>query len=374
MFGALFLVALAGALPAPAQEPPPAPQQTFRLEWREDGFSLGTTLFGGNREVAFEAEPAYKGKVVHGALTIGDGPTDVIGYAIDRGAHKLYLDANRNRDLTDDTGSAYSVDDMGFLMTVRHVRVTIGEGPDARSYVLELRLWGGGSGGDATLQSGWEGQVTLHDQQWLVSVIDDGNGIFDHADRMAVVSASRTRTGVIDATSYETFYLRKDIFLGGHAYTVSCEFDEGAVVATFTEGEVPMGDLVIEGEHITRLFLQGDRVAILDDPGATVMVPEGTYTAGRVFLDGAEAGWFGCDELNTRLQITPGRTATLQAGGPLNNTLQFARSGMSLNLTYALTGAGAVNYERLSGRFDKNPRFLAFMGDTKIAEANFEYG
>lgn len=75
----------------------------FILSPVQDGFSLSAGLDGRDGQVVFKKEPAYAGTTVRrGAIRFGANRSDFIGLAIDVTANQLYVDRNRNLDLTDD--------------------------------------------------------------------------------------------------------------------------------------------------------------------------------------------------------------------------------------------------------------------------------
>ena len=79
---------------------------TAYLDYRELNYSIiNWGLPVTPRSSAFKKEPVFSGgKVIRGMLQLGGGTSDEMGFAWDRTAGKLYLDLNRNLDLTDDPG------------------------------------------------------------------------------------------------------------------------------------------------------------------------------------------------------------------------------------------------------------------------------
>ena len=80
---------------------------TYPLKYRASGESESFSLPLDKSEVRFKKEPAYEGEVVRSLLAVAPGGGEFIGFACDLQAKKLYLDLNRNLDLTDDPGGMF---------------------------------------------------------------------------------------------------------------------------------------------------------------------------------------------------------------------------------------------------------------------------
>ena len=113
MLGLLGL-AMASVMPVRAQETGATnaqfgPVVTAHLDYQEVSYSFanwGARV--GSKDPTFKKEPTLSGsKVVRGTLQLGANPSEEMGFAWDRNAGKLYLDLNRNLDLTDDPVSVY---------------------------------------------------------------------------------------------------------------------------------------------------------------------------------------------------------------------------------------------------------------------------
>ena len=121
---------------------------TVYLDYREVNYSIinwGLTLVA--KSSAFKKEPVFSGsKVIRGTLQLGGGASDEMGFAWDRGAGKLYLDLNRNLDLTDDPAGVFSCgrgsDDNYQIFTNVHLpfRTPVG----SRPMLVDLNFYGFG--------------------------------------------------------------------------------------------------------------------------------------------------------------------------------------------------------------------------------------
>src|ERR1017187_6248606 len=88
---------------------PPSNATTASLEYQETDYSVinwGVSLT--TQTISFKKEPvAASGKIVRGVLNFGGDASNSIPFVWQRDAGKLYLDLNRNRDLTDDPDGVF---------------------------------------------------------------------------------------------------------------------------------------------------------------------------------------------------------------------------------------------------------------------------
>ena len=83
---------------------------TVPLEYQETSYQfLFRNIPVECRQGLFPKEPApAPGHVVRGVLKFGDNPSNAIPFLWQPGAKKLFLDLNRNQDLTDDADGVFS--------------------------------------------------------------------------------------------------------------------------------------------------------------------------------------------------------------------------------------------------------------------------
>jgi hypothetical protein len=140
--------------------------------------------------------------------------------------------------------------------------------------------------------------------------------------------------------------------------------------------ESPRGDLKIEGQHISRILLDGgegdSHIEELTDPCGTVKVPVGTYRVQRVELQGGYMSLSGGTGELTKIAVTEDIPEVLKLGSPLRQEVQVTRQGRLLILNYKLLGIGGEAYRSTSTV--KPPRFTVYRGDKAIASGQFEYG
>ena len=76
----------------------------FRLQFTGTGLPPSSCRGVSEGEVAFRREPAYgDGEVARRALRVGPAESNFVGFAWDKAKGKLYLDTDRDLDLTDET-------------------------------------------------------------------------------------------------------------------------------------------------------------------------------------------------------------------------------------------------------------------------------
>ena len=93
--------------PGPAA--PSGTVTTVPLEYQETGYRfLFRHVTVECRLAPFPKEPAAaSGNIVRGVLKFGDNPSNAIPFLWQGGAKKLFLDLNRNQDLTDDADGVF---------------------------------------------------------------------------------------------------------------------------------------------------------------------------------------------------------------------------------------------------------------------------
>ena len=399
----------AGDLP-PSNSPSPA-SALARLEYQETAYRLnnvGVSL--SQQSVVFKHEPAaVAGKVFRGSLNFGDNPSNAIPFLWQRDAGKLFLDLNRNQDLTDDPAGVFSnrvtAPHSFQSQTFTNVHLLFNTSLGPCPVLADLDFWDYGAASDCSVsaRSFWQGKLTLAGQDWQVGVVPtfwSKNGrrdVFFENGRLLLRrwekrdQAFNTFNGSLDTVPFS-----KQLFFGGHAYQLNwlagaqngeskSSNESGRCPALraslqFVEQSVPLGEMKITGRYIRRLTLSGKPwFAVLDQPAGTVRVPTGSYTQPNVQLEqsGVQA-WCNANSWPpARLAsvLVNGRTpATLDAGGPLTNSVSVTRHGSDLRLDYQLLGAGGQAYQLAGANRQHPPEFAIYHGGKKLASGNFEFG
>lgn len=346
----------------------------FPLTYGTSGFNLEVDIPLGDTDFAFKKEPDFgKRTVVRGAIPAGDTKSEYIGFAWDVDESKLYLDLNRNLDLTDDDPSPYKSGSERWGQQFTGIVIPVNVGGKALSYHAKASLWkwSHGAGGDLTILSGWAGDIELNGRQWSLGIADDLSGSLDGEDLFVLGSED----SAFQHTRMKSMGASKRLFLDGQLYEVSAAFagpDEDARV-TFKELDEPLAEVDFEGARVSRLLLRGPALAIVEEPAGRFTLPAGMYSDGRVFIAGQDADTLFEARLRG-IEIKAGQTNSLRAGAPLDHTVRIRRSGAQLNMDYRLRGVGEEEYSRVDGGRGGKPRVTISCKGRELASGNFEYG
>lgn len=349
---------------APAQEDSPSSSSLeFILRPVKEGFYCSLPSVSRTAEVSFKKEPAYSsGRVYRHAFKLGDGPADFIGAAYDEKEDVLYVDKNRNLDLTDD-GPGYS-DFNGVTIELIHGDIPV-------SYVLDIDIYGDYC--DATVISGWKGDVEIGGKRCSMWVADNLNGVFNYGDRF-VFDHERHREARLAFGKTDEVPLPRWVYFEGQIYRMDHAFrvvdGETALAVTMTPVTEGLMDIAFEGQAVSRILLQNedDDYGMLDWPVPAMRIPDGVYTPTRIdVLDSF------CGYPETGEKLKAGENILLKAGGPLNQEVAVARRGATLNMEYALKGLGDTPYNPDSEE-DNAAEFAVYQNGRKIETGRFRYG
>jgi hypothetical protein len=412
---------------------------TVPLEYQETSYHfLFRNVPVERRSVPFPKEPAAApGNVVRGVLKFGDNPGNAIAFLWQPGAQKLFLDLNRNQDLTDDPAGMFSAQVLFSAAPVfinqmfTNIYVSFPASSGSAPMLVDLHLSmdtvrrPGQPFCDAELRSCWQGKVTVAGHDWQVGLLQnlsDQPGSFRHGelllrpweerdkrffassevpeDTMGI--AWQGKNQVVRAS--DAFAFSPGVFFEGHAWQLDWSAEprgrEEKLVLRFTEQQTALGELRITGSFIQRLVLtDGPYVVVLAQPPASVKVPPGRYHPYRVWLkqDEAEAYFnFGLPQTgkaNVIEEITGSqlpvvsppppeqavvvdeqRPAVLAVGGPLTNCASATRRGRNLLLNYRLIGVGGGEYWLARVSDWKPPQFTVGRSGKRIGSGQFEFG
>jgi hypothetical protein len=358
----------------------------LQLDYREVPYALhhsGLTILP--RHVPFDREPELDhSHVVRGGLQ-GPDAGEVLSFLWDQRGGRLYLDLNRNGDLTDDPTGVFSSGDRHSYQMFRDVALPVADA-GIRTVLVDLGFHHFRSMAycSVSVRSYWSGQIQGQDNPWEIGRVE-----------LPLHTKSRTRAHlfvrpwderqarVSSATAAAGLLAWPDrLFLNGHAWQITHAAREEDGVCRMElrlTAETPsLGALRIEGQHIEQLtFQSADRPVLLRQPDAAVRIPVGRYPRPRVLLaaEGIQASrQEGRMAESGQIDILQNSTATLAVGGPLTNTVQVTRRGRSLVLHYQLLGAGGDSYQLLGQDRTQPPRFAVYQGTKQVASGAFEYG
>jgi hypothetical protein len=385
-----FAIAGAGSLFAQEATPQSPQPATAYLEYREVSFDVAQfNLPTTKRAGAFTKEPPFgRNNISRGMLQLGGGSSNAMAFAWDRTAGKLYLDLNRNLNLTDDPAGVFTTErssgpDYQSFPNV-HLPVTTPAGNCQA--LVDVSFYGfSGVGCNAALRSFWQGKVTLKGEEWQMGLVADPfrpQPSWESGSLLLRPWSEHNQSFGLNNGSLEAFPFSPKLFVGNHAYQLQCKGETqgnvNKVRVQFTEQSPGLGELRITGDAVQRVTLEGGAYAVvLDKPGAVVKVPAGSYPRFRVCLKKGDVEAH-LDRSRSgdaaRISVSEQKAAELAAGGPLTNAVNIRRQGKNLLLSYEMRGA-AGNYA-LAGvdRLMHPPEFMVYRGDKKIASGKFQYG
>jgi phenylpyruvate tautomerase PptA (4-oxalocrotonate tautomerase family) len=412
---------------------------TVPLEYQETSFEFLFRNVPVERRLApFPKEPASAhGPVVQGVLKFGGNPSNAIPFVWQGGAKKLFLDLNRNQDLTDDPAGVipatalFSAGASFIHQMFTNVPLSFPASSAGAPMLVDLEL-----GMDlarrpgeplftACLRSYWQGKVTREGHEWQVGLmqnLSDQPGSFQRGELLLRPWVERNRRFIASCEvpmdtlalawtgknwmvrASDAFAFSPKVFFEGHA----CQLDwsaeprgrEESLALRLTEQQTALGELRITGSFIQRLVLTGGPyVVVLAQPPASVNLPPGRYHPYRVWLKqgkaeayfnygmpqsgkanvveeitGSQMPVLGPPPSEQAVVVDEGRTAVLAVGGPLTNSVSAAHRGRNLLLRYRLIGAGGGEYWLEAGRDGKPPQVTIRKSGKKIGSGQFEFG
>ena len=410
---------------------------TVLLEYQETSYRfLFRNISIERRTDPFPKEPApAPGHVVRGVLKFGDNPSNAIPFLWQPGAKKLYLDLNRNQDLTDDADGVFS----GCLTgprfpTINHqvftnIHLAFPATSVGAPMLVDFDFFQYGESGrplvNVMARSFWQGKVTVAGHDWQVGLVQNLSGqpgsfqlgqllLRPWEERNKRFSASSEKPEDTMGIAWEgknwvvrasdAFAFSPKVFFEGHA----CQLDwspeprgrDEKLALRLTEQQTALGELRITGSFIQRLVLTGGPyVVVLAQPPGSVKVPPGRYQPYRVWLKQGEAeayfnfGLPQTGKANVIEEITGSqlpvvsppppeqavvvdeqRPGVLAVGGPLTNCVSATRRGRNLLFSYRLIGAGGGEYWLANGGDRKPPQFTVGRSGKQIGSGQFEFG
>jgi hypothetical protein len=338
----------------------------------------------------FKKEPAgMSGKITRGILSFGEEDSDGVAFLWQRDAKKLYLDLNRNKDLTDDPSGVYvsRLAEPAYYQRFTNIHLLFKTAAGECPVLADIDLYEFGSQLKCYLsvRSFWQGKLRLQGRDWQVGLAQnvlDQPGSFESGWLLLRPWEKRNRPFSAEDGSLASVPFSRNLFLNGHAYQLKWINDsqKGEIkpVLQFTEQTVELGELNVTGKFIHRLVLTaGQYLVMLDDPVGIVKVPIGSYIQPDIQLEqnGVEAFCkAGLQQVGRRFAVDGKTAVALHVGGPLTNTVVAGRHGRDLRLDYRLAGVGGETYQPVRRDYSKPPGFAVYKGAKKIASGTFEFG
>jgi hypothetical protein len=374
---------------APTTNSPVGQVITAYLEYQDANYSYSSEgLPMVLKFSAFKKEPVLsRGKVVRGTWQLGGDTSNEVAFVWDRGARKLYVDLNRNQDLTDDAAVVYSSAAGGadYIQIFPNVRLPLEAGAASRYMLADLSLYDYGPQPRCTAawHSFWQGKVILQGKEWQVGLLGISSRqrpSLDGGNLLLRPWVERSKPFNVYNGALVALPSSQKLFFGNRAYGLQCasqtQGDGSKVEMRFTEQTPKLGELKIAGAYVQRATLEGGPyVVVLDEPAGTVKVPVGRYNAARVWVKRGDTEAYLDGRTTAAGRITVGEKApvVLLAGGPLTNSVDVMRRGKYLALNYRLTGVGG-GYQLVSQDRSHPPEFTVYQGEKKIASGKFEFG
>ena len=385
--GAGNVLRAAGLAPSSS---PTANAATAALEYQETDHSIinwGVSLTP--QTTPFKKEPAAaSGKIIRGVLNFGGGASNAIPFLWQRDAGKLFLDLNRNQDLTDDPAGVFSARTAPvYIQTFTNIHLHFNTAAGNCPALADIIFYDYGSEPECTLaiRSFWQGKVTLQERDWQVGIIQNNltqSGLFENSRLLLRPWEKRNQPFTTLPTSLATVPFSRKLFVDGQAYQLDLaartQNGEARPALQFAEQSVALGELKITGKFIQRLVLSGGPyLVVLDQPAASVKIPAGSYNQPDILLEqnGVEAYCYSSQlQAGGGISVGEKTPAVLDAGGPLTNSVSASRDGQDLVLDYRLIGAGGAAYHLVNVDASKPPEFAIYKDGKKIESGDFEFG
>ena len=352
---------------------------TCPLEYRTNGPTAGFRLSMEGVEIRFQKEPEYAGEqIVRSVLRVGPGKKEYLGFACDLEGKKLYLDLNRNLDLTDDPDGIHASTGEDWAHSFKNIAIPIQHDGRRRDLVVDLQIYSE-SYGRYTVKSSWGNDaVAIGDGLWRVSVVDNGDGVIDREDSLYLepagkVSRKRAADAQVDVQAVAS------LTLDGAPFDVSYELGEdGKTLALSVEpGKKKLVDVELAGEGVERVVMQDQgSAAVFFAPKSAIRLPAGRYRGSvRVRTgEGKNSILWEADNVSHRVREEGGES--WRVGGPIVSKLACSKAGSYLTFTQAATGVGGEEYSPagLVSEALGKPKLRVKKDGEVIHVGNFEYG
>jgi hypothetical protein len=401
------------------------------LEYREVDFAPLATEISILPDAHFRKEPVFTGhNVFRGFFCVGTDRNLFVPFAWDEEQRKLYVDANRNGDLTDDAPGGYEAADKS-LELFRDVRLEFPSPQGTFQVLVDAHIFrqGGRQGPKPRVflyvRSLWEGGVELNGKKWYLAVIDSLDGrigpaasmsqvsdrmvlrpwegrsepsLWWHATLDKIHSLSHVKRVTLpyrwagNSEVYDAFNLPENLFLQDRAYHLDyrAENSNGTanLTVTFNPVQPALGKLRVNGDYLQRVVLDcgtspGGFTVILDsalqdrpgtETGTDVQVPLGLYPRQTVLLKREGYANLAVGLATNQIVVAATNTNVFTAGGPLHNAVQIQPRPFQVSLFYQMTNASGILFHLVRQEEKAPPRFEIRQGDNLVEQGTFEFG
>jgi len=318
-------------------------------------------------------------------LRFGKDTNNALALIWDQPKHKLYLDLNRNLDLTDDPTGAFSSTGKEFQQVLTNVTLPLKTATGLHPARLDLHLFTDAQGRWAQVRlysrSLWQAKVAVEGREWQVAVLDNLLGRDGPAAAEFLLLRPwtlRTNQVSVRYVSAEIVPFPDQLYWAGRAFHLERRFvTEGGTPLCklqLTPQEPPFVELKMSGESLNYAVLRATNgyTAVLGEPRGTLKVPQGVYSVRTVWLKRGPAEAFRLGDKPLVVNATVSTNFAL--GGPLTNSVTLDRSGRKLLMGYQLKGADGGSYSLAKQDRTRPPEFTVYYGGKKALAGKFEFG
>lgn len=278
------------------------PVKTYNPEYisADVAFKKSTEVNGGNQTT--------------GLIDIFNDKKRAIPFLWEEKGARLYIDYNRNFDLSDDQNNvfeaikqdsqkqSFSLDDVVLNPDTSHLR-----------YTLEIVIEHVSNGKKITLyqKSFWLGIIRFGEDVRYMILEDNLDGKFDRRDSIYIsrrLSEAKTFNEVVadvkvllrkstqtenDEISIKSAPFANMITLGANSFMMSFKIDDSAkypdIAVKVSPYSIPLANVKIREKNIQRAILIGNNVVIGDNPSDGFMAPPGDYHLGKFLIRSGES-------------------------------------------------------------------------------------
>ena len=205
---------------------PSANTTTASLEYQETDYSVvNWSVPLTTQTIPFKKEPvAVSGKIVRGILNFGGDASNSMAFVWQRDAGKLFLDLNRNQDLTDDPAGVFSsraAKPVNY-QTFTNVHLTLNTTAGKGQVLADINFSDYGSRPNCSLavRSFWQGKVTLQGRDWQVGIVQNvlnQTGSFENGQMLLRPWEQRSKAFTAYGNAPDAFPFTRKVFVDGHA-------------------------------------------------------------------------------------------------------------------------------------------------------------
>ena len=318
-------------------------------------------------------------------LPFGKDTNNAFALIWDQPKRRLYLDLNRNLDLTDDASGARSSTDRGYSQLFTNVTLPLKTDMGLHPATLDLRLSADATASwvqvQMTSRTLWQAKVVIEGETWQVAVADKLLSTESLAAAKFLLLRPwevRTNRMYLDYPPYGAVPFPDRLFWLGRAFHLERRFETSGETPVWklelTPQQPPLTELNLSGESLCYALLQatnGYTVLLHEAPGR-VKVPQGVYTISTVWLKRGSSEAFRLSRKPWVVAV-PGVT-NLVLGGPLTNWVALERYGRRLVIERLLKGADGEPYNLTQRDPERLPEFAVYHGGKKVLAGKFRYG